>query len=72
MKALTTHLKCMQLVKYHILKYSVDEETNYVYGHMLSRLKGKKNWNGAKELEERESITCSSTSYAEGNKVDMV
>ena len=54
MKALTTHLKCMQLVKYHILKYSVDEETNYVYWHMLSRLKGKKNWNGAKELEERE------------------
>ena len=54
MKALTTHLKCMQLIKFHIMKYSVDEETSYVYGHMLSRLKGKKNWNGAKELEERE------------------
>ena len=25
LKSLTTHLKCMQLVKYHILKYSVDE-----------------------------------------------
>ena len=54
MKALTTHLKCMQLIKFHIMKYSVDEETSYVYGHMLARLKGKKNWNGAKELEERE------------------
>ena len=25
-----------------------------MYDHMLARLKGKKNWNGAKELEERE------------------
>ena len=24
MKALTTHLKCMQLIKFHIMKYSVD------------------------------------------------
>ena len=54
MKALTTHLKCMQVVKFHIMKYSVDEETNYVYGHLLERLEEKKNWNGAKELEERE------------------
>ena len=36
------------------MKYSLDEETSYVYGNMLARLKGKKNWNGAKELEERE------------------
>ena len=54
LKALTTHLKCMQLVKFHILKYSVDEETQFVYGHMMERLRGKKNWNGVKELEDRE------------------
>ena len=35
MKALTTHLKCMQLVKYHILKYSVNEETNYVWAYVI-------------------------------------
>ncbi len=37
MKALTTHLKCMQLIKYHILKYSVDEETSYIYGHIYMK-----------------------------------
>lgn len=54
LKALTSHLKCMQLIKYHILKYAVDRDTQYVYGHMLGRLGEKKNWNGVKELEERE------------------
>ena len=73
MKALTSHLKCMQLIKFHIMKYSVDEETSYVYGHMLARLKGKKNWNGAKELEEREreSVIYSLMSSVEVSKEGM-
>ena len=54
LKALTTHLKCMQVVKYHIVKYAVDPETQFVYGHMTSRQQGKKQWNGVKELHERE------------------
>nr|XP_054769560.1 uncharacterized protein LOC129277399 [Lytechinus pictus] len=54
LKALTTHLKCIQVVKYHIMKYAVDKETQFVYGHMLSRQGKKKQWNGVKELEERE------------------
>ena len=75
MKPLTTHLKCMQLIKFHIMKYSVDEETSYVYGHMLARSKGKKNWNGAKELEERdrerESVIYSLMSSVEVSKEGM-
>ena len=71
MKALETHLKSMQLIKFHIMKYSVDEETSYVYGHMLARLKGKKNWNGAKELEERESVIYSLMSSVEVSKEGM-
>ena len=54
LKALTTHFKCMQLVKYHIMKYSVDEETQFIYGHIEQRQRGKKQWNGVKELHERE------------------
>ncbi len=38
MKALTTHPKCMQLIKYHILKFSVDEETSYIYGHNINKI----------------------------------
>ncbi len=29
-KALTTHLKCMQVVKHHIVKYAVDPETQFI------------------------------------------
>ena len=54
LKALTTHLKCMQLVKYHILKHSVDEDTQFIYDHIAQRQGGKKQWNGVKELHERE------------------
>ena len=54
LKALSTHLKCMQVVKYHIMKYAKDKETQSVYNHMVSRQEKKKNWNGVKELEERE------------------
>ncbi|XP_072039086.1 uncharacterized protein [Amphiura filiformis] len=54
LKALTMHFKCMQLVKYHIMKYSVDEETQFMYGHIEQRQRGKKQWNGVKELHERE------------------
>ena len=34
LKSLTTRLTCMQLVKYHILKYSVDEDTQFIYDHI--------------------------------------
>ena len=54
LKLLTTHLKCVQLVKYHILKYSVDEDTQFIYNHTAQRQGGKKQWNGVKELHERE------------------
>ncbi len=51
LKALTKHFKC----KYHIMKYSVDEETRqFIYGHIQQRQRGKKQWNGVKELHERE------------------
>jgi hypothetical protein len=46
LKALSTHLKCVQVVKYHILKYAVNPETQFVYGHMVSRQGEKKHWNG--------------------------
>ncbi|XP_041471214.1 uncharacterized protein LOC121420617 [Lytechinus variegatus] len=36
------------------MKYAVDKETQFVDGHMLSRQGKKKQWNGVKELEERE------------------
>ena len=54
LKALTTHLKCMQVVKHHIVKYAIDPETQFIYGHMTCRLEKKKQWNGVKELHERE------------------
>ena len=41
--AFSTHL----VVKYHIVKYAVDSETQFVYGHMA--------WNDVKELHEREN-----------------
>ena len=44
----------MQLGKYHILKYSVDEDTQFIYGHIAQCQGGKKQWNGVKELHERE------------------
>ena len=44
----------MQLVKYHILKYSVDRDTQFIYGFIAQRQEGKKQWNGAKELHETE------------------
>ena len=44
----------MQVVKYHIMKYAKDKETQSVYNHMVLRQEKKKNWNGVKELEERE------------------
>ena len=49
-KALAADLNCTQLVKFYIMKYAVKEETQYVYGHMLERQRGKKNSNGVKEL----------------------
>ena len=44
----------MQVVKHHIVKYAVDPETQFVDGHMAARQAGKKQWNGVKELQERE------------------
>ena len=44
----------MQLVKYPILKHSVDENTQFIYGHVVQRHGGKKQWNSVKELHERE------------------
>ena len=52
--SLTSKLKCMQLVKFHQLKYAVDESTKFIYGHIANRLRAKKHWNGVRELEERE------------------
>ena len=51
---LTTKLKCMQIVKYHQLKYAVDSSTQFIYGHIANHLRSKKRWNGIRELEERE------------------
>ena len=45
--------------------------TTHLYDHMLARLKGKKNWNGAKELEERESVIYSLMSSVEVSKEGM-
>ena len=42
LKELTTHLKCIQLVKYNILKYSVDEGTQFIYGNITQRQGGNK------------------------------
>ena len=44
----------MQVVKHHIVKYAVDPETKFVCGHMTARQAGKNQWNGVKELQERE------------------
>jgi len=44
----------MQLVKNHIMKYSADVDTQFVYGHMAERQGRKKQWNGVKELHDRE------------------
>ena len=52
--SLTSKLKCMQLVKFHQLKYAVDSSTQFIYGHIANRLRSKKHWNGVRELEERE------------------
>ena len=59
----------MQLVKYHILKYSVDEDTQFIYSHIAQCQGRKKQWNDVKELHERED-TSSSMSYAE-DKLDV-
>ncbi len=61
LKALVTHLKCMQVVKHHIVKYAVDPEIQFMYGHMAARQQeGKKQWNGVKELQERECFSLNS------------
>ena len=52
--SLTAKLKCMQLVKFHQLKYALDDSTQFIYGHIANRLRSKKHWNGVRELEERE------------------
>ena len=52
--SLTSKLKCMQLVKFHQLKYAVDSSTQFIYGHIANRLQSKSHWNGVRELEERE------------------
>lgn len=41
-------------MKYHIVKYAVDPETQLVYAHMASRQRGKNQWNDVKELQEKE------------------
>ena len=51
---ISMHLKKMQVIKYHQLKYSVDEDIQFVYGHMENRLGTNKRWNGVRELIERE------------------
>ena len=52
--SLSTKLKCTQLIKYHQLKYAADPTTNFIYGHIANRLMKKKQWNGVRELEEKE------------------
>lgn len=51
---LALYLKCMQVTKFHQLKYSIDSDTQLIYGHIANRLRRKKHWNGVIELEERE------------------
>ena len=38
----------------YILKYSVDEDTQFIYGRIAQPQGGKKQWNDVKELHERE------------------
>ena len=37
--SLTAKLKCMQLVKFHQLKYALDDSTQFIYGHIANRLR---------------------------------
>ena len=79
-----SHLKCMQLVKYHILKYSVNEDTHFIYGYIAQRQGGKRQWNGVKELHERERhlfinelcrghIGCQGLGFIKGQKrIDQI
>ena len=51
---LTSNVKCVQLAKYHQLKYSIDSKTQLIYGHIANRMGLAKNWNGVKELQDKE------------------
>ena len=51
---LTTHLKCTQLVKCHLNKNSQDSKSQMLYNKQKPARQAAKNWNGTKELEERE------------------
>ena len=51
---LTTYAKCSQVIKYHLNKYAKDEKCRDLYKHNAERKKELNNWNGIKELEQRE------------------
>ena len=51
---LSTHLKCAQLIKYHLNKNSLDSKSRKLYDQQKVSRKAAKQWNGTKELEERE------------------
>lgn len=54
LKKLTTSVKCMQLTKYHLNKYSRDGTTQTLYRETLERKKNLARWNGVKEIEQKE------------------
>jgi len=54
LKRLTTSVKCMQVTKYHLNKYSSDDNTKTIYRECMKSKMKLSRWNGVKELEERE------------------
>ena len=54
LKRLTTSVKCTQVIKHHLNKYSVDEKTQTLYKHCLQRKSKQSRWNGVRELKQRE------------------
>ena len=66
LQSLTTHLKCMQQrVEYRVFKYSADENTKFIYGHIAQR-KGGKSSVMVYRISMKEKDTFSSMSCAEG------
>ena len=54
LKRLSTTMKCMQVTKYHLNKYSTNNTTKRMYHEHMQDKQQLSRWNGVKELEERE------------------